>query len=359
MISLPVRYAKILQTLHGGGMSDTLVCHDDNLQRSVVVKSLKSGIAAQRLLDELKALSAIRSDFVVQVYDVIKDPTGDVVGFVEEHLTGPDLTECVPGCSAHDATKVLYPVAAGITEIHAHGVIHRDIKPENMKQNSSGQLKIFDFGLAKDNTNPGTTSLYFSPGYTAPEAFSAAPHGVHTFSPALDVFAFGCVCIWLLNQKVLPAELFQVPPRLPIPGFTFSALSVAVPPSIASLLDRCIDPNPSARPSMIEIKSALAAEILRDRHRLLLTLGGKEYYVDVTKRSINLKWQGSSVDISYTGTEFVITSTTGTVMINNGPASAGQKLSGSSIVVLGVDDKTNGLTRASITCDVSHPEVTL
>jgi serine/threonine-protein kinase len=359
MIKLPARYAKVLQKLPGGGMSETLVCHDNNLQRSVVIKALKPGIAAHRLLDELKALSAIRSDYVVQVYDVITDDSGAVVGFVEEHLSGPDLTDCATGCSAHEATKNLYPVAAGIAEIHAHGMVHRDIKPDNMKRDASGQLKIFDFGLAKDNLSPGTKSLYFTPGYTAPEAFSASPHGVHTFSPALDVFAFGCVCIWLLNHQKLPPELFKVPPSLPIPGFTFKALAVPIPPRVADLLDRCIDPNPATRPSMDELTSELAAEVLRDRHRLLLTLSGTEYSVDASKPNIGLKWQNATANISYTGTEFIISSTTGPVMINNGPAATGQRLTGSCIIVLGVDDRANGLSRASITCDVSHPEVSL
>lgn len=340
-------------------MSDTLVCHDDNLQRAVVVKTLKPGIGAQRLLDELKALSSIRSDYVVQVYDVIKDASGTIVGFVEEHLSGADLIDCPSGSSHHDALKSIYPVAAGIAEIHAHSVVHRDIKPENMKRDASSQLKIFDFGLAKDNTSPGTSSLFFTSGYTAPEAFNASPQGVHSFTPALDVFAFGCVCIWLLNHKVLPPQLFQIPPALPINGFTFASLAVAVPSSVSNILDRCIDPDPNNRPTMLEVKSLLSAEILRDRHRLLLTLGVNEYICDASKPLTKLKWQNSSLEISYTGTDFVVSSSSGTAMINNGPATVGQTLTGSSIIVLGLDDRSKGLTRASITCDVSHPEVSL
>ncbi len=340
-------------------MSDTLVCHDQNLQRSVVIKALKPGIAAQRLLDELQALSAIRSDYVVQVYDVIRDSSGSVIGFVEEHLSGSDLMDCPVGCSHQDALKSLYPVAAGIAEIHAHGVVHRDIKPDNMKRDSSGQLKIFDFGLAKDNNSPGTTSLYFTSGYTAPEAFNTSAQGVHTFTPALDVFAFACVSIWLLNHRALPSELFQIPPALPIPGFSFDTLAVTVPSSISTLLDSCLDANPNNRPTMQNIKSAIEAEILRNRHRLLLTLGTNEYTCDASKPITKLSWQGCMLEISYTGVEFVVSNLLGTVMINNGPANIGQMLTGSSIIVMGIDDKAKGSTRTSITCDVSHPEVTL
>lgn len=340
-------------------MSDTLVCHDENLQRSVVVKALKPGVAPHRLLDELKALSAIRSEYVVQVYDVIKDDHGSIIGFVEEHLTGQDLVECQSGCSVQDAAKKIYPVAAGIAEIHSHGVVHRDIKPDNMKRDASGQLKIFDFGLSKDNSSLGTTSLYFTPGFTAPEAFSSSAQGLHTYTQAVDVFAFGCVCIWLLNNKLLPNELYMVPPAIPIEGFTFHSLTTSVPSTIADLLNLCIDPDPVKRPSMAQITLGLAAEILRNRHRLLLTLAGKEYVIDATKPTIKLTWQTSDVEISYTGTKFEVIAIKGTVVINNGPIALWQTLTGSSIIVLGVDDRPNGLTRASITCDVSHPEVSL
>lgn len=57
MINLPPRYSKIIKHFTVGGMSDTLLCEDSNLKRQVVVKSLKSGIESQKLIDELSALS--------------------------------------------------------------------------------------------------------------------------------------------------------------------------------------------------------------------------------------------------------------------------------------------------------------
>lgn len=148
MIALPTRYA-LKAALTGGGMSDTLHCRDTVLKRDVVIKALKPGIAPHRLLDELAALSAIRSRFVVEIYDVIRDSNGDVIAVIEEFLGGPSLAACAAGYVATDALRALYPVAAGIAQVHAHGRVHRDIKPENMKFDDEGQLNIFDFGLAK------------------------------------------------------------------------------------------------------------------------------------------------------------------------------------------------------------------
>jgi eukaryotic-like serine/threonine-protein kinase len=73
-------------------MSDTIVCTDLHLERTVIVKTLKPGADSKRILDELAALQAIRSKHVVQIYDVIRDSKGNIEAIVEEYLPGNDLT---------------------------------------------------------------------------------------------------------------------------------------------------------------------------------------------------------------------------------------------------------------------------
>lgn len=355
MINLPPRYQTIVKTLSGGGMSETVLCEDSNLSRQVVVKSLKAGIEPHRLLDELAALSAIRSRYVVQVYDVLKNANGDIVAFVEEYLPGAALLPCPAGASGIDVLKSLYPICAGISEIHAHNLIHRDLKPDNMKFDANGQLKIFDFGLAKLSTSTGTASLYFTSGYTPPEVFKATPAGTYPYAPPVDVFAFGCVAIWMMNGGNLPAELFHMPPSLPIPGLSFHSLQASVPALIGNLLQACIDPNPSSRPPISAVKAAIADELLRDQHKLLLTYNGKENFVDATNRTANLSWNGNTISVEYDGIKFTVTGFSGTVMINNSPAQIGQRLTGACVIVFG----QGGGVRASVPCALSHPEVTL
>ncbi len=156
---------------------------------------------------------------------------------------------------------------------------------------ANGQLKIFDFGLAKLQSSPGTASFYFSEGFTAPEGFAKSATGLHTFTPAGDVFAFGCVGIWLLARGKLPNELTAFPPTVPIPGFSFSSLAPVLPASVSELLDSCIDPDPAVRPKMEALRKALADELLRDQHRMLLTHNGKLYTVDQANPVTHLTWQ--------------------------------------------------------------------
>jgi eukaryotic-like serine/threonine-protein kinase len=358
MIDLPDRY-KLIAEIIGGGMSHTLHCHDNNLKRDVVIKALRAGIAPHRLLDELAALSAIRSRYVVEIYDVVRDNNGNVIAVIEEYLAGAPLSACSAEYTITDVLKVLYPIAAGIADIHAHGRVHRDIKPDNMKFDGEGQLNIFDFGLAKLAESPGTTALYYSLGYTAPEAFQPNASGLHTFTPAIDVYAFGCVALWMLNNGSLPASLMTLPPTLPIANFSFSALAPAVPTAITEFLNRSLDKDPMVRPSMEDIKWAIAAELLRGKHRLLLTFDGKDRVVDQSNPDVKLTASGASISINYDGLFFSISAITGQVLINNAPLIVGTRLIGSSVFVMGTKNTLIGQYATSVTADVSHPEVTL
>ena len=358
MINLPDRY-ELIAPISGGGMSETLRCRDKNLQRDVVVKGLKPGIAPHRLLDELAALSAIRSRYVVEIFDVIRDSHGNVEAVVEEYLSGAPLAPCSPGYTAVDALTGLYPVAAGIADVHAHHRVHRDIKPENMKFDGEGQLNIFDFGLAKLASSPGTSALYYSQGYTAPEAFQPNSSGLHTFTPAVDVYAFGCVALWMLNGGSLPPNLMNVPPTLPVPGFSFGTMAPVLPSSLTPVLDRCLDKDPRGRPSMSEARNAIAAELLRGTHRLLLTFNGRDQFVDSTQPDATLSAQNASISIHYDGLAFIVSAVSGRVLINKSPATVGHQLKGSAVIVMGIKNISLGQYPVSVTADVSHPEVTL
>lgn len=353
MINLPARYATIVKHFTAGGMADTLLCEDNNLQRKVVVKSLKPGIAPHRLLDELSALSAIRSKYVVEVLDVIIE-NGEPIAFVEEYLPGEELSPCDSMTSTPlDAIKTLYPIAAGIAEVHDHKRVHRDIKPDNMRYDADGYLKIFDFGLSKQGSAPGTKHLYYSDGFTAPESFNKNTKGLHTFDYALDVYSFGCVAIWLLNDGNLFPQMSGVTPTLPV-GFDFGSLPIKLDAATAALLKRCLSTNPSDRPSMAECVLHLGNEILRDKHKLALTWGTNQAIVDKTRRGITIKGNGSSISVAYTGVGYFVSAVSGNIAINNKPAAVGDLLSGSTVIVM------RGIGRPlSITCDVSHPEVML
>jgi eukaryotic-like serine/threonine-protein kinase len=352
MIVLPERY-KLENALHGGGMSETLLCTDTHLSRKVVVKSLKPGIEPRRLLDELSALAAIRSKHVVQVLDIVRETNGSIAGFVEEHIDGGPLVAAPSSISTPGVIRLLYPIAMGIADIHAHNRVHRDIKPDNLRYDAEGTLKIFDFGLTKIDGSGGTTQLWFTHGYSAPEIFQKDASGKHTFTKSVDVFAFGATALWLLNGGNLPEGLLAVPPVLPC--VDFNSLAIELPVTVAEMLNLCLDTDPIVRPSMTEVARLLGKSLLAGLHRMLLTHGNTEYRVDSNNPKVSLGANGANLQIQYNGLDFVVIAASGPVFINNIPVKVGQIMCGSAVIVFGMVSTT----KLSVTADVSNPEVIL
>ncbi|MER8804082.1 protein kinase [Mesorhizobium sp. M0018] len=355
MITLPTRYSKMVMTLSGGGMGETALCFDSNLQRQVVVKSLKPGIEKYRLMDELSALADIRSKYVVQVLDVIHDDL-EIVGFVEEYIEGTDLKPIEASSGTGVALRSLYSIISGISDVHQHGRVHRDIKPDNMKVDSSGVLKIFDFGLAKLSDGAKTKQLFFTPFYAAPEVFIPDSSGNHIFTAAVDIFAFGVTALWLLNAGKLPPELGHVPPSIPKKSLAFNSTDVSVPVEIAYLLNSTLSYDPLERPNAETLRAALGKNLLFDKHRMLITYSGSDHFVDAANRTVTLTAQGDGVTISYDGLDFVVTQVLGHVRHNNRQVVVGYRLQGAAVIVLG-DPSGDRRLRTSITADISHPEV--
>lgn len=352
-MQLPARYANVIKTLSGGGMSDTLVCFDTNLQRNVVIKSLKQGIEKHRLMDELSALADIRSKYVVQVLDIIHH-NSEIAGFVEEYIDGTELIPFIPSTSGEVALKILYSIISGIADIHEFDRVHRDIKPDNMKLDQSGVLKIFDFGLAKLSTEAKTKQLYFTQGYTPPEVFTPDQDGNHNFTPAVDVFAFGATALWLLNGGQLLPELVSIPPAVPSLPVTFNSMSIKLSAGINALLNRCLSSDPAARPTSAEMKAAIEKQLLYNKHRMLITYNDASHFVDATNKQVKLSVGTDSVTITYSGLDFVVTEVSGYVRHNNKQVIVGYILHGSAVIVLGNPAQ---YSRTSITADISHPEV--
>ena len=109
-----------------------------------------------------------------------------------ELCTGGDLGKVIQKCLKSGSTinediiwRVLAQMACALRDCHRHlennkikPILHRDIKPANIFLDSSQNVKIGDFGLAKElssdqtcaKTNVGT------PFYMSPELMSGKPY---------------------------------------------------------------------------------------------------------------------------------------------------------------------------------------
>jgi serine/threonine-protein kinase len=341
-------------------MSHATVCRDTHLNRDVIVKELQAGQEQRRLIDEITALGAVRSKHVVQIYDVVRDHHGDVVGIVEEYIPGADLESLLPIVDAARFLRISYGIACGIADIHAVNVVHRDIKPNNIKFDAEDCPKIFDFGLARDNSSgdAATQGAIGTPGYMPPE-ICVDPHEQAALNHAVDLYAFGATLLKMLRGNI-PQQLRRLPPIHPCPDADFERQTLAIPGRIAALANACLSPSPSDRPLMSEVRDAIGAELLRDGHRATFVFNGQVHVLSATRRAVIITIPNKGVArVSYDGLQFSIEPTSGDVYVNNVQVLVGGSriLPGSCVLTFG--GPALAWSRKHIPLDVSHPEVVL
>lgn len=350
MFELPDRYEPT-GAAADGGMGSVIVCTDQVLERRVAIKTIHTVTHRRRMLDEIAALLKMRSKHVVQVYDILQFDKHNF-GIVQEFIDGQDLFESYkPPVSVSAYYRQLWQIASGIADIHAAGVIHRDIKPNNMKTDPEGVIKIFDFGLARDE-GPDAATLGFvgTPGFAAPELDREKAH----FSQAVDTYAFAASALYLATGA-LPAELIARPPK-PAAGGYFIHSGLGLAPEIAAILDACLSVTQKNRPPMNDVRDVLAKHILSGQHQALVVFNGKASYLNADTRTVSLKLPSvGEVEIQYDGLDFRVTSCFGEVFINNRAVTIGDALPGSCVVTLGGPHRK--ANRAYITFDLSNPEI--
>ena len=90
-------------------------------------------------------------------------------GDMQYHLNVREVFE------EHEARFFIAQVVLAIEHLHSLGVIYRDLKPENLLIAEDGNIKLADFGLAKDGFSKKeqlARTFVGSPAYLAPEMFS-------------------------------------------------------------------------------------------------------------------------------------------------------------------------------------------
>src|SRR5262249_39725391 len=160
---------------------------DTRLDRDVAIKVLPASVAGDpdrraRFEREAKAVAALSHPNILAIHDIGQHE--GVTYAVTELLHGETLRDRLTQRGALPPRKAIHlavQIARGLAAAHAKGIVHRDLKPENVFLLSDGQVKILDFGLARQTgaasgsgatetiaaTDPGT--VMGTVGYMAPE----------------------------------------------------------------------------------------------------------------------------------------------------------------------------------------------
>lgn len=171
---------KILSRLGSGGFGVVYRAFDTNLERSIAIKMLPADIAKaggkllDRFLREARSAAKLSHPNIVTIHQICQYQNTFYI--VMELVDGGALHEflSVQGVfKPSEATRIIRAAAEGLGHAHQRGVIHRDIKPSNVMMTNDGQVKVSDFGLARDvlqrHDIVGEGHSLGTPRYMAPE----------------------------------------------------------------------------------------------------------------------------------------------------------------------------------------------
>lgn len=355
--TLPSRYQPITKSLIHGGFGHVQKVHDTFLDRDVLFKSMQDSSNNHQLLNEIKAFSKARSRHVVDIYDVIQDEHGNVVGIIIELLTGQDYSQFhnKNKSSNQDYLCVIFQIASALRDLHLAGVVHRDLKLDNFRDSGAGILKLFDFGISVVGPNYRTKENRGTLVYAAPELFVP---GVE-ITQEMDIYAFG-ICAWALVTATFPKELHECPPQTSAHVPSINSVSPGwLPIEVVQLIDSCLSVSPVARPSAIQLCQELSRQLVRGRHRGLFVQNSTSLYeLSQSKPQVRITIGTlGELKVNYDGLVFRITAVTGHVYVNNQTAVVNMLLHESCLITFG--DVSLGSGRSWVTFFSSNPEVVL
>jgi len=167
---------EVIELIGKGGMGAVYKCRQKSLDRFVALKILPQTLAADesfalRFQAEAKALATLNHPNIVTIHDY--GHQGDFNFLLMEFVDGLNLRHLINSrqLSPEEALAIVPPLCEALQFAHERNIVHRDIKPENLLLDSTGRIKIADFGIATiiGQTNPTVEKAAGTPAYMAPE----------------------------------------------------------------------------------------------------------------------------------------------------------------------------------------------
>ncbi len=224
------------------------------LGRVVAIKALKPSIAvdsgfAKRFEREAHFMASLQHENILHVHDFIKDR--GTMYIVMEYVQGIDLydlLEITPRLPVEVATIITLQVARALDYAHFRGIIHRDIKPANVMISHQGEVKLMDFGIARDDklsdlTETGTG--LGTPSYMSPEQILGDKLDFRS-----DIFSVGIVLYQMLTGRkpFIEDDARTVMQKIRLDRYTSPRrINPGVPRPLERIMARCMEKMPANR----------------------------------------------------------------------------------------------------------------
>jgi len=245
--------------LGSGGMGRVFLGASADGQLAAV-KVIRTDVATDpefraRFRREVTVARKVSSRFTVPLIDA--DTDGPMPWLATAYVTGPSLADAVTEHGPLPVRSVLElaaGLAAGLSAIHAAGVVHRDLKPSNVLLAHDGP-RVIDFGISvAAETSPLTRTgmLIGSPGYMSPEQVEGREVG-----PPSDIFSLGAVLAFAATGEAPFGH--GSAPTLAYRAVYREVNLDRVPAEVRGLIQRCLAKDPGQRPTARDLEFAASA----------------------------------------------------------------------------------------------------
>lgn len=274
---------------------------DSNLPSSLRQRSESNPASSTRLLSESNLASSTRSSSLSQSSLSSSQPnlslqelqSNALVLFIQMAYCGRRtlnhyLQDPAREVKEEEVLQVCVQLCGALQHIHSKHVIHRDVKPANIFYSEDGTLRLGDFGLSRDLSDPAdgeaaeagkrrsvdsaTTTNIGTLIYSSPEQFSLK--GSYDYKS--DIYAAGMV----LYEMTFPA-FKTMSERYIVLGEPRSGKMPAARPGISAdtfaLIRKMLSLDPQQRPSAEEARET-AKLILEHKHKLIIQLSQEKSF---------------------------------------------------------------------------------
>jgi eukaryotic-like serine/threonine-protein kinase len=245
---------RILGEIGSGGMAVVYKAVQEPLGRVVAIKALKPSIAvdsgfAKRFEREAHFMASLQHENILHVHDFLKDR--GTMYIVMEYVQGIDLydlLEITPRLPIDVATIITLQVARALDYAHFRGIIHRDIKPANVMLSHQGEVKLMDFGIARDDklsdlTETGTG--LGTPSYMSPEQILGDKLDFRS-----DIFSVGIILYQMVTGRkpFVEDDARTVMQKIRLDRYTSARkINAGVPRPLERIMSRCMEKMPANR----------------------------------------------------------------------------------------------------------------